>query len=119
MILGSEAFLDANTLQDPGSRVSGLGFWTLATLSGGDIYLYDQAEERVRMVDPCQLHSLLGKAGVALTRSSVEAWCWTRARNWRSLWRVLWISMLPDSPPGTVLTFSFSITNRARRTSPV
>ncbi|WP_009963655.1 hypothetical protein [Verrucomicrobium spinosum] len=73
MILGSEAFLDANTLQDPGSRVSGLGFWTLATLSGGDIYLYDQAEERVRMVDPCQLHSLLGKAGVALTRSSVEA----------------------------------------------
>lgn len=73
MILGSGAFLDANTLQDPGRRVSGLGFWTLATLSGGDIYVYDQEEGRVRMVDPCQLHSLITAAGMALARSSVEA----------------------------------------------
>ncbi|WP_038170955.1 hypothetical protein [Verrucomicrobium sp. BvORR106] len=73
MILGGEAFLEANVLHDPGSRVAVLGFWTLATLSGGDIYVYDQEEERVRMVDPCQLHSLISSTGVALTRSSIES----------------------------------------------
>ncbi|WP_050026781.1 hypothetical protein [Verrucomicrobium sp. BvORR034] len=72
-ILGGEAFLEANGLLDPGRRVAGLGFWTLATLSGGDIYVFDQEEERVRMVDPCQLHSLVAAAGEALTRSSIGA----------------------------------------------
>lgn len=72
-ILGGEAFWEANVLQDSGSRVAGLGFWTLATLSGGDIYVFDQDEERVRMVDPCQLHSVVAAAGDALTRSSIGA----------------------------------------------